>query len=309
MLTLSVVMCTYNGACFLREQLDSILVQTYPANEIIIFDDASTDETPAIIKEFVQKHSHIRFYQNQSNIGFTLNFEQALKAATCDVIAISDQDDYWHPEKLKTMLQAWKEDTLLIYCDTVRFSGNIPIHIKSSSFRRFEGTDIRKVFLFNAVSGHALMLKRTLLPLIFPFQPGIMYDWWMGVVAGCKGGVSFVPEVLVYQRIHQNNVTIGNDRDFRDSAKRLSDKKMVLRHLQQFIQVPGLDEKHRRFAKEFLTLWSIALSKRFYLPLFIFLLRNRQILFWYRKKPFAIFSRIKHSYRFVYNKLPQDFTY
>src|SRR5436305_13508433 len=114
MLTISVVMCTYNGAYFLREQLDSILVQTYPAKEIIIFDDASTDETPAIIKEFVQKHSHIRFYQNQSNIGFTLNFEQALKAATCDVIAISDQDDYWHPEKLKTMLQAWKEDTLLI---------------------------------------------------------------------------------------------------------------------------------------------------------------------------------------------------
>jgi glycosyltransferase involved in cell wall biosynthesis len=309
MLTVSVVMCTYNGACFIREQLDSILAQTYPAKEVIIFDDASNDETPTIIKDYAQKHNHIRFHQNQSNIGFTLNFEQALKAATCDVIAISDQDDYWHPEKLKTMLQVWKEDTQLIYCDSFRFSGDIPLHIKNSRFRRFEGTDVRKIFLFNAVSGHALMLKRTLLPLIFPFQPGIMYDWWMGVVAGCNGGVSFVPEVLVYQRIHQNNVTIGKGHDFRVPIQRLTYKKMVLRHLQQFIKVPGLDEKRRRFAKEFLALWSTALLKRFYLPLFIFLLKNRQILFWYRKKPFAIFSRIKHSYRFVYNKLPQDFTY
>lgn len=68
--TVSVVMCTYNGERFLREQLDSILAQTYPLREIIIQDDGSTDATPAICREYEARYPIVRFIQNEHNLGY-----------------------------------------------------------------------------------------------------------------------------------------------------------------------------------------------------------------------------------------------
>ena len=85
MKTVSIVMCTYNGEQFLREQLDSILAQTYPIHELIIQDDCSTDHTADIVREYARQYPFIRFYANISNLGFNRNFQDALSKAEGDI--------------------------------------------------------------------------------------------------------------------------------------------------------------------------------------------------------------------------------
>lgn len=99
MKTVSIVLCSYNGEHFLKTQLDSIVCQTYPIHELIIQDDGSTDHTLDIAREYAAQYPFIRVEQHPQNLGFNRNFENALKKATGDFIAIADQDDIWYPEK------------------------------------------------------------------------------------------------------------------------------------------------------------------------------------------------------------------
>ena len=93
MRTVSVVMATYNGEKYLREQLDSIIQQTYPIHEIIIQDDCSTDGTITIIEAYIKKYPYVKLFSNDHNVGFNQNFKNAAMRATGDLVAISDQDD------------------------------------------------------------------------------------------------------------------------------------------------------------------------------------------------------------------------
>ena len=104
--TVAVVMCTYNGEKYLRQQLDSILAQTYPIQELIVQDDCSTDTTLAILQEYEAKVPFMKVIENTHNLGFNLNFKTACMRATADLIAISDQDDVWMPEKIQKQVQA-----------------------------------------------------------------------------------------------------------------------------------------------------------------------------------------------------------
>jgi len=295
-------MCTFNGEAFLEEQLDSILLQSYPISEFLIFDDCSTDNTAVIIKQYCEKYPFIRFHQNERNLGYNLNFEQALRAAKSEVIAIADQDDYWHREKIAKMIKAWKDDTLMIYCDSFRFTGPIPTITNSNPwYRRFEGTDPRKLFLYNTISGHAMLIKRALLPLVLPFKEGTYYDWWMGVIAACNGGVSYSSDILVYQRVHERNVSITTGTKRSKSKDRHLYKLIVHRHLQQFIKIPNMPAEHRKFGITFYEHWHKSSSQRFHFPLFIFLLKNGTILFWYKKRKVGFISQLKHSFLLTRN--------
>ena len=95
-------MCTYNGAAFLSAQLQSILAQTRPPDEIVICDDGSTDGTRAFLEQFKEESSiPIALHFNKQNLGSVKNFEQAITLCTGDVIALSDQDDVWRTDKLR----------------------------------------------------------------------------------------------------------------------------------------------------------------------------------------------------------------
>lgn len=100
---IGVVLCTYNGEKFLRQQLESILVQTRPPEQILILDDCSKDRTVSIIMDFAKRDKRIRLIQNETNLGYTKNFEKGLSLCDTDFIALSDQDDIWLPEKLERL--------------------------------------------------------------------------------------------------------------------------------------------------------------------------------------------------------------
>src|SRR5271169_5178337 len=95
-------MCTYNGERFLPGQLASIAKQTRLPDELVVCDDRSTDRTVDIVREFAAAVSHpVRIFVNERNLGFVANFERAIQLCNGDLIALSDQDDGWYPERLE----------------------------------------------------------------------------------------------------------------------------------------------------------------------------------------------------------------
>jgi glycosyltransferase involved in cell wall biosynthesis len=97
----SILLATYNGSGFLRDQLDSILKQSHSNLEIIICDDASTDSTWEILMSYAEADERIRLFRNHDNIGYNKNFASMVSKASGEYIAFSDQDDIWHVEKIK----------------------------------------------------------------------------------------------------------------------------------------------------------------------------------------------------------------
>ena len=114
-------MCTYNGAQYLDEQLDSICTQTYPNIEIIVVDDCSTDDTFEILKNHQSQDPRIQVFQNSENIGFVQNFSKAISLSTGAYIALADQDDIWKPYKLERFANEI-QNHLLIYSDAILMS-------------------------------------------------------------------------------------------------------------------------------------------------------------------------------------------
>lgn len=101
--SIGVVLCTYNGERYLRQQLDSILAQTRLPDQILILDDCSSDHTVAIVQDYAKIDQRIRLIQNVTNLGYIRNFEKGIALCDMDYIALSDQDDIWLPEKLERM--------------------------------------------------------------------------------------------------------------------------------------------------------------------------------------------------------------
>ena len=103
----SIAMATYNGGKYIKEQLFSILDSDYENLEIIIVDDASSDNTLAIINNFMTVDNRIKLYTSNENKGALYAFERALTLSTGDFIALSDQDDIWDKNKITCMLEVF----------------------------------------------------------------------------------------------------------------------------------------------------------------------------------------------------------
>lgn len=103
-------MCTYNGAKYVGQQLDSMLKQELPVDEIVICDDGSTDDTIAIVNGYAERHPGLfRVHTNPVNLGVCANFDQAIHMCSGDVIFLADQDDLWAPEKTRSICRYFEK--------------------------------------------------------------------------------------------------------------------------------------------------------------------------------------------------------
>lgn len=106
----SIVMTTYNGTKFLEEQLDSLRSQTLPAYEVLIFDDCSSDGTPAMVSDYIKKHKlGWLLHVNEKNIGWKKNYMYNIPKAKGDVVFLCDQDDIWLENKCEVMVKTLEE--------------------------------------------------------------------------------------------------------------------------------------------------------------------------------------------------------
>jgi glycosyltransferase involved in cell wall biosynthesis len=205
---ISIALCTYNGEKYLCEQLDSICAQSYQNIEIIIQDDCSTDDTEALLKSYAATDNRIDLSLNQENLGYNRNFEKALQRCRGEFIAISDQDDIWDQDKLMLQFLAM-EDHMLIYHDSefIDSSGNALDYRISDKFHFYKGSN-PNVFLFlNCVSGHSILMRRSVLYAAVPFPAGFHYDQWLAYVATSMGSIHFLDQCLVKYRQHDQNST------------------------------------------------------------------------------------------------------
>jgi len=294
----SVVLCTYNGQLYIKEQLESILSQTIPPSEIIICDDGSNDDTVLIVNQYVANHPQIKFFQNPVRLGYNKNFEKAIALASGDYIAISDQDDIWVSTKIERLLDGYTNDSQVVYCNSVRFKDSIKNASKPSKhYRRVEGTQIRRLFLYNTVSGHALMLKRQILNQVLPFPASGYYDWWIAMVACCNGGLSYVDDILVYQRVHNNNQSIKarpNDAKSRDY------KLEVVEQLQSVSLIPNISNQELAIAQRFAGYLQRSLQGEEAIKLFFFIIRYAKSLFYRKPRLIPFPTWIKNAYLFSF---------
>lgn len=101
----SIITPSFNTGAFVASTIESVLAQTYPNFEMIIVDDCSTDDGPAVIREFVRRDNRIRFYQNAKNLGPSKSRNTAIDLAKGRFIAFLDSDDIWYPEKLEQQVE------------------------------------------------------------------------------------------------------------------------------------------------------------------------------------------------------------
>ncbi len=205
-MSVSVCMATYNGANYIKEQLESILIQLSPDDEVIISDDGSTDNTISIVNAI--NDSRIIVIINNANHGVVANFNNALSYAKGDYIFLSDQDDIWLEGRVSRTL-AFLEDHDLVVSNCSVIDHNKDIIIGSY----FNKTNSKKGFLKNIVSssylGCGLAFKRSIYDFFMPIPLNLMmyHDWWIGFIADIKFRVFFDPKPTFLYRRHPNAVS------------------------------------------------------------------------------------------------------
>ncbi|MGD0646773.1 MAG: glycosyltransferase family 2 protein [Acidobacteriaceae bacterium] len=213
----SVAMCTYNGAAYLREQLESIARQTRLPDELVICDDGSSDATPNIVEEFARTVSFpVKFFRNPQNLGSTRNFEKAIGLCTCDLIALSDQDDIWMPEKLSRQAIMMENEPQLggVFTDAHLMDAESKINEQllwsrlaftpqlQMKFQR--GGGIAQLLKKSFVTGATLMIRRDVLQPILPIPGSWVHDGWIAWMLAIYSKLALINEPLIAYRVHGN---------------------------------------------------------------------------------------------------------
>lgn len=204
----SVVMCVYNGGTFLREQLDSVINQTYPNIELIILDDLSTDNSFAILKSYARQSDKIQLIQNENNLGFNRNFEKGIALSKGAFISICDQDDIWYPEKIEALVNNIGS-ARLIYSNSelIDEKGDCLNRTLEANLNHINNPNYEAFLDKNVVTGHTCLFARNLMEHIFPLPPNVsFYDKWIALVAAYVGEVKYLDRILTKYRIHDDSV-------------------------------------------------------------------------------------------------------
>jgi hypothetical protein len=208
-LPVSVVMTVYNGRRFLRAQVESILCQFEANDELVVVDDASTDDSVELLTSL--NSSQIRIFRNTENQGVIKSFERGLQLAREEYIFLSDQDDLWLPGKRSAFVAQFEHNrsTLVVISDAEVINGDGEIIAKSFMSVRhgFKGGVVATIWR-NRYLGCAMAVRRSLLRVALPIPPGVpMTDMWLGVLGQIKGRVIYLQTPYLQYRRHNKNST------------------------------------------------------------------------------------------------------
>lgn len=260
----SVAMATYNGEKYIKEQLESIISQTYKNIEVVITDDASTDDTIKVINEFKNKHGFIKVFLSDINKGVTQTFEHSFTKCGGDFIAISDQDDIWEPNKIETLLAGLDQEDAVYSNSLLIDKTGKSLHKEFKSLMKLQSYYDGSPFLMgNCIPGHTILMKTGFAKTILPLPRGMMFDRWISFCAASNNGIKYVDKPLVRYRQHENN-SVGVGRSKKKEKKKTKQEMFAIKlsELKAFETAPIKNEETRQTLKTMLRLFTRKLSLR-----------------------------------------------
>jgi glycosyltransferase involved in cell wall biosynthesis len=223
---ISVAMGTYNGERFISEQLASLARQTLRPHELVVRDDASTDRTLEIVKDFSRSAPFpVLVARNDVNTGFTLNFLQAAARCSGELLAFCDQDDVWMPRKLERCVEIFRDEeiALMIHSAEVIDEAGTALRRRHPLISRSGKRSGRsKPPLRVLPPGFAMVLRRRVFDELWSAWPALLYrklrgeegnllghDVLLFCVGRDLGHIYYDGRVLGFFRVHGRNTTAG----------------------------------------------------------------------------------------------------
>ncbi|MDP3884873.1 glycosyltransferase [Hydrogenophaga sp.] len=208
---IAVALATYNGGKYLELFLNSLSYQILPPDELIVSDDASTDNTLAVINAFAMSAPFpVTIFSNKKNVGYSQNFSNALSHCFADLVFCADQDDYWLPDKINFIKQKFVEHpNIVLTIHDIEFCNSHLTPIGQSKLERMNG-----VFDLNSeyVVGMATAIRGEFLKICMPIPNSLdtAYDNWLHSCSVAVEKKMIVPEILALHRRHASNATTNN---------------------------------------------------------------------------------------------------
>lgn len=250
-----VLMSTYNGEKYLKEQLDSILKQDYENISILIRDDGSSDDTIKIIENYCKRDSRIEYYQGK-NIGCWQSFMDLIQNSNkeADYFAFCDQDDVWLDDKISSavnILEQHNQMVPLLYCSKLQPVGEnleqIKVTINNINFRPSFGNAI----IQNICTGCTAVINRVAVETALNKIPNYMvqHDWWFYLIASCYGEVFYDEEPHILYRQHGNNEVGARTTQVEQLKYRLRTYRKrrgnIYRQLKEFVRLFPLEGENK----------------------------------------------------------------
>lgn len=217
----NILMATYNGRKYLKEQIDSILNQTYTDFRLLISDDASTDSTLKILEQYEKKDKRIEIYSHEKNIGVVANFEFLLSKVRSEYFMFADQDDVWENDKVEKSLKKLEETgSDLVFTDLEvvdeKLNQIAPSFWKQKGFyekiKKYNGFDA--LYLNNYINGCTMLCKSLWINKVLPFPRDskyVIHDYWLALVVSQEGKLTYIEKPMMKYRQHGKN-QVGSKR-------------------------------------------------------------------------------------------------
>ena len=289
-----ILMATYNGEKYLKEQIESIINQSYDNWTLLIRDDKSKDNTVSIIEEYERKDSRIKLLRDKKvNLGFVKNFEELLNNSQKEFIMFSDQDDYWEKDKIKNYIEILKKNEsllkkpLLIHSNSFVCDKDLKI-IKQKFINSFVARekDTNSYFFSYIVQGSTVMINKRMKEISIPFLKAVtLHDRYFHLLAEFFGNRIFIDKTLTKYRQHADNKIGAKGNILKKILKKRyfdsEDRKLILEikekykekikkekkaEIDKYLKIT--DRKKNRFMRFFLSLkFKMNLKKRIFLLL------------------------------------------
>lgn len=213
---IDVLLATYNGEKYIKEQIDSILNQTYKNIRLIISDDCSKDTTTEILKEYEKKDDRVVLYIQEKNLGVVKNIEFLLQKVEAPYYMLADQDDYWLAEKVEKSLEKLKQENAdLVFGDLEVVDEKLNTMYPSFNDYMLLTRKIEKYihnykvnYLYNCVTGCTILARKETIKKILPLpitSKRVIHDHWIGLMVSLNGKLAYIPEKYIKYRQHGNN--------------------------------------------------------------------------------------------------------
>ncbi|RJQ81458.1 MAG: glycosyltransferase family 2 protein [Desulfobacteraceae bacterium] len=195
----SVVLTTFNRASMVRQAIDSVLAQTYPGFELIVVDDGSSDDTPALLNRYGDRIRVLRC--NHRGVSAARNC--GIRAAAGGLIALLDSDDYWLPEKLARQVEVFAShpDLMIGQTEEIWLRNGVRVNPRRRH-KKLAGLIFEPSLTLCLISPSAVMLRKAVLDEVGLFDENLPacedYDLWLRIT--WKHPVHLIPEALIVKR-------------------------------------------------------------------------------------------------------------